>query len=76
MREQFRSISYELKDESGKFQGRNTLPSPPREDSGETHLSIATADLKPGLYEIRFSGAGTAGETAVGESKFRIAAGK
>jgi hypothetical protein len=74
MREPFRSISYEIKSESGVVSPRKTLAAPPEEDSAESHFSISTAGLKPGVYEIHFWGAGAAGETAIGQSKFRISA--
>ena len=48
------------------------LPAPPKEESAESHLSISTAGLKPGAYEIRFWGVTEVGETAIGQSKFRI----
>jgi len=69
----FRNIGYEVKDESGAVRSRQILPAPPKEDSGESHLSLSTADLKPGAYEIRFWGVGDSGESPIGQSKFRIA---
>jgi len=72
LREPYRGISYELRAASGLVQPRRTLPAPPLEDSAESHFSISTADLKPGIYEIRFWGSTGAGETAIGQSKFRI----
>jgi hypothetical protein len=71
---QFQSISYRLKDESGSAGPRVILPAPPKEDSAESHFSISTADLKPGAYEIEFSGTNGAGEIPIGRSKFRIGA--
>jgi hypothetical protein len=70
----FKRISYELKDAAGVVRPRQALPSPPREDSSEAHFSIATAGLKPGVYEIRFWGGDGAGERLLGQSKFRYAA--
>jgi hypothetical protein len=72
LREQFQSISYELKDASGAVGQRRSLSAPPREDSTESHLSISTAGLKPGDYEIRFWGINGSGETPIGQSKFKI----
>ena len=74
LREQFQNISYELKDASGAVGQRRSLPAPPREDSSESHLSISTAGLKPGDYEIKFWGINSSGETPIGQSKFKIAA--
>jgi len=71
--EPFQSISYEVKDESGTVQARQSLPAPPKEESAESHISVSTADLKPGAYEIAFAGAGTNGQVPIGVSKFRIA---
>ena len=68
----FREIGYELKSESGVVHSRQILPAPPKEESAESHLSISTAGLKPGAYEIRFWGVTEGGETAIGQSKFRI----
>lgn len=70
--EQFRNISYEVKDESGAVQARQNLPAPPREESAESHISVSTAGLKPGAYEIVFEGAGANGQVPIGISKFRI----
>jgi hypothetical protein len=69
----FRNIGYEVKEESGAVRFRQILPAPPKEDSGESHLSLSTAELKPGAYEIRFWGAVDSGETPIGQSKFKIA---
>jgi hypothetical protein len=74
LREQYQSISYQLKDESGSSAPRVILPAPPKEDSSESHFSISTADLKPGAYEIAFWGMSGAGETPIGQSKFKIQA--
>ena len=68
----FRNIGYEVKDESGAVRSRQILPAPPKEDSGESHLSLSTADLKPAEYEIRFWGVGDSGESPIGQSKFKI----
>ena len=70
--EQFQSIAYQLKDESGSIRPRVTLPAPPKEDSSESHFSLSTAGLKPGAYEIAFRGIKGAGETPIGQSKFKI----
>ncbi len=70
--QQFQSIAYRLRDESGAIGPRVILPAPPKEDSSESHFSIATADLKPGAYEIDFWGINGAGETPIGQSKFKI----
>jgi hypothetical protein len=70
--EQFQSIAYQLKDESGSIGPRVILPAPPKEDSSESHFSIATAGLKPGAYEIAFWGTNGASETPIGQSKFKI----
>jgi hypothetical protein len=72
LREPYRTISYELSADSGTVLPRRTLAAPPREDSAESHFSISTAGLKPGVYEIRFWGSTGAEETAIGQSKFRI----
>ena len=73
LRAPYRTISYELSAApSGPVLARHTLPAPPIEDSAESHFSISTADLKPGVYEIRFWGSAGAEETPVGQSKFRI----
>jgi hypothetical protein len=69
----FRNIGYEVKDESGAVRSRQILPAPPEEDSAEWRLSLSTADLKPGAYEIRFWGVGEGGESPIGLSKFKIA---
>jgi hypothetical protein len=70
--EQFQSIAYQLKDESGSSGPRVILPAPPKEDSSESHFSLSTAGLKPGAYEIAFWGMNAAGETPIGQSKFQI----
>jgi hypothetical protein len=70
---QFQSIAYQLKDESGSSGPRVILPAPPKEDSSESHLSLSTASLKPGAYEIAFWGMNVGGETPIGQSKFKIA---
>jgi hypothetical protein len=70
--EQFQSIAYQLKDESGSIGPRVILPAPPKEDSTESHLSLSTAGLKPGAYEITFWGMSGGGETPIGQSRFRI----
>jgi hypothetical protein len=72
LREQFQSISYELKGESGWIGPRVILAAPPKEDSSESHFSISTADLKPGAYEIAFWGTNGTQETPIGQSKFKI----
>jgi hypothetical protein len=75
LREQFQSISYEIKDASGSVGPRRILAAPPKEDSSESHLSISTAGLKPGDYEIKFWGISSgAVETPIGQSKFKITA--
>lgn len=71
--EQFQSIGYELKDESGTVHSTQSLPAPPKEESTESHISLSTAGLKAGTYEISFWGAGASGQVSVGASKFRIA---
>src|SRR5206468_2818213 len=53
----FRNLGYEVKDESGEVRRRQVLPSPPQEDSDESHLALSTDGLKPGVYEISFWGA-------------------
>src|SRR5713226_5380168 len=55
---EFRSIGYELKDESGAVRLRQVLPAPPKEDSAESHISLSTAGLRPGAYDVRFWGDG------------------
>jgi hypothetical protein len=70
--ERFQSIVYQLKDESGSIGPRVILPAPPKEDSSESHFSLATAGLKPGAYEIAFWGINGAGETPIGQSKFKM----
>lgn len=72
LREQFQSIAYEIKDESGSTGPRVILPAPPKEDSSESHFSISTDGLKPGAYEIEFWGVNGAGATPIGQSKFKI----
>jgi hypothetical protein len=74
LREPFQSFAYQLKPESGPVQPRQTLPAPPKEDSAESHLSISTAGLEPGVYEIAIWGINGVVETPVGQSKFRLAA--
>jgi hypothetical protein len=69
--EQFQSIAYQLKDESGPIGRRVTLPAPPKEDSSESHFSLSTAGLKPGAYEIAFWGMNGASQTLIGQSKFK-----
>jgi hypothetical protein len=76
MPQPFHDIAYELKNESGVVRPRQTLPAPPREESAEAHLSISTAGLKPGVYEIQFWGGAGAAETPIGQSKFRISGGR
>jgi Putative zinc-finger len=71
-REQFQKISYELRSESGLVYQRRVLSAPPKEDSSESHFSLSTADLKPGVYEITFSGTKDGGEALIGQSKFRV----
>jgi len=61
-----------LKSESGSVYQRRVMPAPPKEDSSESHFSLSTADLKPGTYEIIFSGTNGSVETLIGQSKFRI----
>jgi hypothetical protein len=68
----FRNLGYEVKDESGAVHLRQILPTPPKEDSDETHLSLSTAGLKPGAYEISLWGAEDSGEIPIGKSKFKI----
>ena len=70
--EQFQSIAYQLKDESGSVGQRVILPAPPKEDSSESLFSLSTAGLKPGAYEIAFWGTNGATETPIGQSKFKI----
>lgn len=72
LRDHFQNISYELKDPSGSAGPRIVLPAPPKEDSAESHLSISTAGLKPGAYEIKFWGNAGSGETPIGQSTFKI----
>ncbi len=72
LRDQFQNISYELKDPSGSVGSRIILRAPPKEDSAESHLSISTAGLKPGAYEIKFWGNNGNGEMAIGQSTFKI----
>jgi hypothetical protein len=72
VREQFQSIAYALKDESGSVSPRVILPAPPKEDSSESHFSIPTAGLKPGVYEITFWGINGSGEIPIGQAKFKI----
>jgi len=71
--EQFQSIEYQVKDESGTVQTKQSLAAPPKEESAESHISLSTASLKPGAYEISFWGVGASGQTPIGTSKFRIA---
>jgi Putative zinc-finger len=71
--ERFDSIGYELKDQSGTVRAHQTLPAPPAEDSAESHISLSTAGLKAGAYEIGFYGFGASGQIPIGQSKFRIA---
>lgn len=73
LREPFRNISYELKNESGPVHLRGTLPAPPKEDTAESHFAISTVDLPPGVYDIMFLGVNTDGESPIGQSKFTIA---
>jgi len=68
----FRNLGYEVKDESGAVRLRQILPTPPKEDSDETHLSLSTAGLEPGAYEISLWGAEDSGEIPIGKSKFKI----
>ncbi len=74
LQQPFQKLAYELKSASGLVQPRRILPSPPKEESAESHLSISTADLNPGEYEIAIWGINGGVETPVGQSKFRIAA--
>jgi len=71
--ERFQSLGYELKDQTGMVRAHQTLPAPPKEDSAEAHVSLSTAGLKAGAYEIGFFGVGAAGQIPIGQSKFRIA---
>lgn len=75
LKEPFRNISYELTNTSGVVVPRQTMPAPPQEESAESHFSISTAGLKPGVYEIHFWGSTGSGDTLIGQSKFRISAG-
>ena len=70
--EQFQSIAYQLKGESGLIGPRVILPAPPKEDSSESHFSLSTAGLKSGGYDIAFWGVKGDGECPIGESKFKI----
>jgi hypothetical protein len=70
--EKFKNIGYELKDETGAVRGEQTLPPPPQEVSAESYISLSTADLKPGAYEVTFWGEGASGKVPVGQSRFRI----
>jgi hypothetical protein len=70
--EKFQNIGYELKDASGTVRSHEVLPAPPKEVSTEGHISLSTASLKPGAYEIGFWGVGGGGEVPIGQSKFRI----
>ena len=71
--ESFQGIGYELKNSAGAVQMRQTLPSPPKEESADSHISFSTGGLKPGVYEIAFWGVGAGGrEVPIGQSKFRI----
>ena len=74
LRDQFQSISYELKDASGAVGPRVILAAPPKEDSSESHFSISAAGLTPGVYQIKFWGNNGSGETPIGQSAFKIAA--
>ena len=68
----FRHLGYEVKDESGVVRLHQVQPAPPKEDTYESHLSLTTAGLKPGAYEIRLWGSDDSGEIPIGKSKFRI----
>jgi len=68
----FRNLGYEVKDESGAVRLRQILPTPPKEETDETHLSLSTAGLKPGAYEITLWGAEDSSEIPIGKSKFKI----
>ena len=68
----FRNLGYEVKDETGAVRLRQVLPAPPKEDSDESHLSLSTASLKPGAYEISLWGSSDSGEIPIGKSKFKI----
>jgi len=70
----FNNFGYEVKDESGAVLLRRILPAPPKEDSDESHLSLSTAGLKPGAYEIGLWGAGDGVEIPIGKSRFKIGA--
>ena len=71
--EPFQAIGYEIKDTSGRVQGHLTLPSPPKEESADSHISLSTGGLKPGVYDIAFWGVGAGNrEVPIGQSKFRI----
>ena len=74
VREPFQTLAYELKPEDGAVQPRQILPAPPKEESAESHFSIATAGLKPGVYEIGIVGINGGVETPIGQAKFRIVA--
>jgi hypothetical protein len=68
----FRNLGYELKDEKGVVRASQILPAPPKEDSADSHLSLATTGLLPGGYTIRIWGVGDGGETPIGVSNFKI----
>jgi len=68
----FRHLGYEVKDESGVVRLHQVLPAPPKQDTDESHLSLTTAGLKPGDYEIRLWSSDEGGEVPIGKSKFRI----
>ena len=68
----FRHLGYEVKDESGVVRLHQVLPAPPKQDTDESHLSLTTAGLKPGDYEIRLWDSDEGGEVPIGKSKFRI----
>jgi len=71
--DRFQNIGYELKDASGAVRSHEVLPAAPKEVSAEGHVSLSTASLKPGAYEIGFWGVAGGGEIPIGQSKFRIA---
>ncbi len=71
--EPFQGVGYELKGSDGKVEDRRTLPSPPKEESADSHISLSTGGLKPGVYEIAFWGVAAGNrEVPIGQSKFRI----
>jgi hypothetical protein len=68
----FPRLGYELKDASGSIRSRQVLPAPLQEEAAESHLSLSTAGLQPGEYEIRIWGLTAGLETPIGQSRFKI----